>query len=132
MLKKLSKNLRNVYLMFKSSIIEEKREGEVLDKSGLVGVKIHEMDGSTSYELAEMKLVRFKTEIIYFTSGSKRKIYESQKGVKNVYVEEMLPIQEIIKSINKKYGKDVISNYCKGLTKQEVDIITNELPKLFD
>lgn len=118
--------------MFKSSIIEEKREGEVLDKSGLVGVKIHEMDGSTSYELAEMRPVRFKPEIIYYTNETNRKFYESQKGVKKVYVEDRIPIQEIIKKINKKCGKEVISNYYGGLTKQEVDIIINELPKLFN
>lgn len=129
MFKNLSKNLRDCYLSLKSSIFEEKRKEEVLSKSGLVGVKIHEKDG-ISYELAVMKMDHFGLEVFFYTHNSKRKIYENQKEVKNVYIDEWIPIHRIIQLINQKYEKEVINTYYNGLNDNEIGIINHELPNI--
>lgn len=132
MLKNLSKNLRNCYVFLKSSLFEEKRKEDVINKRGLVGVKIHEKDGSMSYELAVMKMDHFGLEVFFFTQDSKRKIYENQKGLKGIYVEEWIPIHRITQLVNEKYGKKVINPYYKGLNQQEINIINRELPNLLN
>lgn len=132
MLKKLSKNLRNGYVFLKSSLFEEKRKEDVINKRGLVGVKIHEKDGSISYELAVMKMDHFGLEVFFFTQGSQRKIYENQKELKSIYVEEWIPIHRITQLVNKKYEKEVINPYYKGLNQQEIKIINRELPNLLN
>lgn len=132
MLKNLSKNLRNCYVFLKSSLFEEKRKEDVINKRGLVGVKIHEKDGSMSYELSVMKKDHFGLEVFFFTQDSKRKIYENQKGLKIIYVEEWIPIHRITQLVNKKYGKEVINPYYKGLNQQEINIINRELPNLLN
>lgn len=132
MLKNLSKNLRNCYVFLKSLLFEEKRKEDVINKRGLVGVKIHEKDGSMSYELSVMKKDHFGLEVFFFTQDSKRKIYENQKGLKGIYVEEWIPIHRITQLVNKKYGKEVINPYYKGLNQQEINIINRELPNLLN
>lgn len=132
MLKNLSKNLRNCYVFLKSSLFEEKRKEDVINKRGLVGVKIHEKDGSMSYELSVMKKDHFGLEVFFFTQDSKRKIYENQKELKSIYVEEWIPIHRITQLVNKKYGKEVINPYYKGLNQQEINIINRELPNLLN
>ncbi len=132
MLKNLSKNLRNCYVFLKSLLFEEKRKEDVINKRGLVGVKIHEKDGSMSYELSVMKKDHFGLEGFFFTQDSKRKIYENQKGLKSIYVEEWIPIHRITQLVNKKYGKEVINPYYKGLNQQEINIINRELPNLLN
>lgn len=128
MFKKFGKNLRNVCLFIKSSVFEQKRKGDILKKSGLVGVKIREKDGNISYELANMQMDHFGMEIYYYTHDSKRKIYEHEKSIYKPKIEDYIPIQRVIQMINSKYGKEIINTYLNGLSKNELKIIKKELP----
>ena len=70
MLKNLGKSFRKSYNYIKYVVFLGKKDEDVISKSGLVGVKIHEKDGSTSYELAVMKMEHFGLEIYFHTIRS--------------------------------------------------------------
>lgn len=130
MFNSFGKNMRKFYNVLKYLVFSGKRDEDVISKSGLVGVKIHEKNGSTSYELAVMKMDHFGLEVFFYTNDSKRKILENQKKVKSFYVEKWMPIKSIIQSINQKYEKEIVNTYYNGLNESEIGIIKKELPDI--
>lgn len=130
MLKNLGKSFRKSYNYIKYVVFLGKKDEDVISKSGLVGVKIHEKDGSTSYELAVMKMEHFGLEIYFHIIDSKRKISENQKDVKSFYIEKWLPVKSVIQTINQKYEKEMINTFYNGLNENEITIIKKELPNI--
>ena len=130
MFNSFGKNMRKFYNVLKYLVFSGKRDEDVISKSGLVGVKIHEKNGSTSYELAVMKMDHFGLEVFFYTNDSKRKISENQKDVKSFYIEKWLPVKSVIKTINQKYEKEMINTFYNGLDENEITIIKKELPNI--
>ena len=130
MLKNLGKSFRKSYNYIKYVVFLGKKDEDVISKSGLVCVKINEKDGSTSYELAVMKMEHFGLEIYFHTIDSKRKISENQKDVKSFYIEKWLPVKSVIQTINQKYEKEMINTFYNGLDENEITIIKKELPNI--